>query len=951
MSAPQTLRYTPIVNVDLSDNQINFADAELDGHRVQVSMAAEDLNTFFRWIREVGSDRPVGQVDNINGFLACLCTSFDDGFTDQDSIATGLSLQGSSITNTANRSNNINDLVMAYVLQKVYGMSAQDTQNKVQNVGDALNMCSNQAVALAIGDSISNHNARGQDIDQMFRDLLAADPTRFFDNSGIQVTGLFETQTDVSGNGSWAITPDDIIQVKVTFTFKEKVSRRVVSAQEQPTTAGNAGRTAPNNAEEVTEETIIQANDLFPIRLQIKATASRTQRRVDQIAAGGGYPGIPEGSGGGGGGPVTSGELGPNATFFFNNGTISQVSGTTQTNLTIPTTISGETVTAIAAFAFQNITSLETVIIPNTVVSIGENAFQGCTNLTTVTMPTTLSSLGNGTFMFCSSLQTITLPTNLTTIPNVTFRQCTSLASITIPSTVTSIGEAVFQATALTSITIPNSVRSIGNACFSGCGSLTSITLPTNASFTTLSSDLLGNCPVLSSITIPSNVTTIQDSVFSGCSTLTSVTVPSSVTSIGTYGFQNCTALTTLSLPNSITTLGDAVFQGCTSLATINIPTGLTTLPNLCFVSCSSLASVTIPSNITTLGVDVFQATGLTSITIPNTVTSIGTGCFVGCTNLTTATLSTNLTALPGNTFNGCTALTTVSIPSAVTTLGDNVFYGCTALTSVTIPSGVTSIGSSCFQMCQKITSITIPNTCTSIGDSIFENCIKLASVTLSSGLTSIPNSAFKQCIKLTSITIPSGVTSLGTNAFHYCEVLGTVSIPSTCTTFGPYCFAECVNISSMTIPSGTTAIPDQFFYNGAACTSLSLPVGLETIGEWAFYGVGSFNGAQGSTSFTIPQTVTSIDDYGFFSFAAGKANFVLTIGDGNNGQVLDTIGAGAFTSIDAINIINYEPTSNVASDAFSGVQTIQNIHPTESNLQFLRDKFIAAGFGGVFVA
>ncbi len=112
--------------------------------------------------------------------------------------------------------------------------------------------------------------ARGGPVDQMFRDLLAADPGRFFDASGVQVTGLFETNADASGNGTWLIAAGDILELKLEFAFTAQVSRRVVRSQQQPLDAVGGAESPP---EEVVEEVIIASGDKFKVRLQLVATA------------------------------------------------------------------------------------------------------------------------------------------------------------------------------------------------------------------------------------------------------------------------------------------------------------------------------------------------------------------------------------------------------------------------------------------------------------------------------------------------------------------------------------------------------------------------------------------------------------------------------------------------------------------------------------------------------
>jgi hypothetical protein len=264
-ATPTTLKYAPVVSVDLSGNEINFADAETDGHRVQIGVSAANMNAACKWARAAGSDRPVGNILS-TPFKATLEAALSTTYTDLDAIATGLSFSTGALVNAANVSGNVNDLIMDYVLFKVYGLTAKDTANKVYNATDALNMVSNADVGAAVGTSIDANNARAGPVDQMFRDLLAADPARFFDGSGLQIPGLFEINADASGNGDWLLAADDIFEIKLKFVFTAQVSRRVVSAQEQPTVEGGT-------AEDVTEEVIIPANHELKVRLQLKVTA------------------------------------------------------------------------------------------------------------------------------------------------------------------------------------------------------------------------------------------------------------------------------------------------------------------------------------------------------------------------------------------------------------------------------------------------------------------------------------------------------------------------------------------------------------------------------------------------------------------------------------------------------------------------------------------------------
>ena len=290
MGTPQAqlLQYRDIVLVDLAENAVNFADDLVQGHRVQVPIAADDLNTFFQWSRPAGQDRPVGTVLYLSDFVECLLVSFSEGFLDLDAVSTGLSYTTGTLVNDTNTSNSMNDIVISYILYKVYGKSSYNTRGVVYNVEDAFQMLENSTVAIAIGASIFNNNDRGQCIDTMFQVLLKTDPNRFFDSEGHQIPGLFEIHTDQDATGSWLFTAGDCIEIKLQFTFQEPVTRRVVRADQQPLTEQGIVF-----GEQAVEQVIIPKDATFAIRLQLVATSERSPARIYQLENGGSLNFVP----------------------------------------------------------------------------------------------------------------------------------------------------------------------------------------------------------------------------------------------------------------------------------------------------------------------------------------------------------------------------------------------------------------------------------------------------------------------------------------------------------------------------------------------------------------------------------------------------------------------------------------------------------------------------------
>ena len=440
------------------------------------------------------------------------------------------------------------------------------------------------------------------------------------------------------------------------------------------------------------------------------------------------------------------------------------------TELEIPTTIKGATVSNINADVFLNNSELTKLIAPN-ITTLGNACFSNCKGLTSIELPEAIS-LGNACFNNCTSLTSIELPEAIS-LGNSCFNNCTSLTSIELPK-VTSVGKECFQScTSLTSIELPKAT-SVGNECFNKCLALESASLP---EITSMPDYCFHECSALETVSSP-KVTKISVFGFYNCINLTSV-ILSEVTSIDKYTFSGCKNLTSIELPK-VTSLGDNCFSGCTSLTSIELPE-LTSLGENCFSSCESLTSIELPKAINSGYQGFFQCTSLTSIKLPE-ATNIDYRSFYNCTSLTSIELP-KATSLAYQCFYKCANLTSIELPEA-TSLAGNCFYECTGLTSIELPN-VTSIGGSCFSGCNKLTSVEAPKV-TSLGDSCFQNCYGLTSIELPE-VTSVGKECFYFCKGLTSIELPKA-TSLGDSCFSGCSKLTSIELPKA-TTLGSSCF------------------------------------------------------------------------------------------------------------------------------------------------------------------
>ena len=470
----------------------------------------------------------------------------------------------------------------------------------------------------------------------------------------------------------------------------------------------------------------------------------------------------------------------------------------------IPKSISGYTVTEIAASAFENKKTITRIIIPPTLTIINNGtststgAFCGCAGLVDIAFSKNLTSIGNYAFYNCSKLGNICFSKYVTTLGTYALFGCKLLNSIEIPSGITSLSNYVFDGCAkITSIKIPSNITSVGNYAFYGCSGLTNVEIPN--SVTSIGTYAFYGCKLLESIEIPSGITSLANYVFDGCAKISSIKIPNSVTNIGNYAFYGCSSLTSIEIPSSVKTIGTNVFNACTGLNSISVAE-----ENTVYDSRNDCNAIIKKSNNTLLF-------GCKTTTIPTNVYTIEASAFSGCTGLTDITnILTNVNSVGNFAFSGCTGLTNLEIPSNIVTLGNNPFYGCKNIESINVDSGNTVFDSR--DNCNAIIKTAnnslvtgcknsvIKNTVEIIGAHSFRGITNLTSIVIPSSVTTIAGYAFNGCTGFTSIEIPNSVTSIETYAYSGCTGLTSIEIPSSVTTIGTYAFYNCNKVTSVYI-------------------------------------------------------------------------------------------------------------------------------------------------------
>ena len=311
-------------------------------------------------------------------------------------------------------------------------------------------------------------------------------------------------------------------------------------------------------------------------------------------------------------------------------------------------------------------------------------------------------------------------------------------------------------------------------------------------------------------------------------------------------------------------------------------------------------------------------------------------------------TFNANVTKIGYYAFSKCEKIKTITIPDSVTEIGDRAFFYCNSLTSITIPDSVTSIGNYTFYDCTSLTSVIIPDSVTEIGEYAFYGCTSLTSVTIGNGVTSIGEKAFCACRSLTSITIPDSVTSIGEEAFSSCSRLTSVTIGNSVTSIGEKAFSSCSSLTafygkfasednrclivngtlnafaigcgatSYTIPDSVTSIGYYAFRECSSLTSVNIPNSVTEIGIYAFYKCSSL------TSVTIPDSVTLIGQHAFHECSSLTS---VTIGNS-----VTSIGIEAFRYCSSLKTLYCKPTTPPTISSFQFLSSACKIYVPASD-------------------
>ncbi len=196
------------------------------------------------------------------------------------------------------------------------------------------------------------------------------------------------------------------------------------------------------------------------------------------------------------------------------------------------------------------------------------------------------------------------------------------------------------------------------------------------------------------------------------------------------------------------------------------------------------------------------------------------------------------VTEIAYNAFTDCTKLTSVVIPEGITTINSGAFKGCTALENVSIPATVKNVYANAFAGCTSL--LKTEDGVIYAANWAVKNNSESAEVVLKEGTQGIAHYSFYENLTLTKIVIPASVRNISYQAFTNCRELLSVQFEenSQLDYIGQFAFNACWKIESFSLPSSVTTLDNyslSYSFNTDKLSEFTIPASVNYIGEGAF--------------------------------------------------------------------------------------------------------------------
>ena len=407
------------------------------------------------------------------------------------------------------------------------------------------------------------------------------------------------------------------------------------------------------------------------------------------------------------------------------------------TNVTVPETIEGKTVSRIGSYSFDEKEHVQSITLPSTINQINNYAFRKCYLLSEMVLPYGVITVNTRAFEGCSRLHRVYIPSSVTTCGEYLFSGCAADLYLFCGVTSRPNGYSSYfnSGVKLTTYGVKNYAESdewLYSELIDGTiaislykGTSVNVTVPETIEGKTVSRiggySFDGN-ETMQSISLPSTIKDIKNYAFRNCLMLKEIKLPYGVETVDTRAFQGCVRLTRAYIPSSVTTCGEYLFSGCA--ADLYLFCGVTSRPNgyssyyssgVKKVTYSSSGYIDYENNLYSIQLSSrkltlvsYQKNAEGTVTMPQagdvyyngneyTITSIGTA-FKGDTLVYSVNMPYSLKTIPNNAFDGCTNLSFVFdfTQTDVTYIGDYAFRN-TKLSEMHLPRSMEYIGEGAF--------------------------------------------------------------------------------------------------------------------------------------------------------------------------------------------------------------------------------------------------------------
>ena len=321
----------------------------------------------------------------------------------------------------------------------------------------------------------------------------------------------------------------------------------------------------------------------------------------------------------------------------------------------------------------------------------------------------------------------------------------------------------------------------------------------------------------------------------------------------GVFSMSKFTTLTELVVPSTVTSFPSKFLRDNTVIKKLFVKQvknedgtvqGVTTIPAY-FADMNTSGNVSALEFFgmeldycTALGDRAFLNSALKSIRLEGPFTSVSSYVFCGNTSLTIAYLkntSNTIVSCGSHAFATSTNLTSVTLHGF--SIGEYAFKeikGTQALTFVA--TNVGTVGTGAFSASSALVSVDISGPITKLGDNVFSNCSGLLTARIyneAQAPASCGRQIFCELSSLTSVELHN--VNIPWRGFYKLKLSPeNMKVTGNYTSIGEEAFYECSNLTSFTIPDTVSSIGAKAFYKTGIST-ITIPGSVSSIGQRAF--------------------------------------------------------------------------------------------------------------------